>query len=802
MCAGAGDPSGPPWLRRPELLDRLEDVAGAGGVAVLAAEPGAGKTVLLRQWLADRDGPAVCVSGAASDDLPAALEALTATNALVVVDRTELLTAEQLAAVGRAAEGRGAGSALVLAGRHDPGLPLAEPARGGPVLELDGEDLAFTREEVGRVIALWRREVPPDEADAVAWATEGWCAGVRLAAVIGPQVLDDGGTSLRHHLLAEALADAPAALRDAVVALSVADTFDAATVDAVIAPPEGGAAVLRTLRTRRLFLRSAGEPGWWRLHRLFRGAALERLDEGPPARTLELHQRVARHALSGGVRAAPSASAPEASMTDAMAADVLLAVHAPELLLDARLPPPSASALAHGADEPPAVRAAFELALLAAGDLPTAARLAGDRHEDGETELLLDLLRARHAGDLRATEAAAIMLAREAPRGGRDALAWLELGALEHDLGHYDGAEDHLLLAAAQAEHAHRPAVAARAWATLAQVAAVTGRLREAERHATTAMHAAHAAPEAAVRAGLARVAVTFTRDELEVAAQHVAETRHAASGTRDPVLWFNVLVWEVAVLEARGLDDRATACLAEAQDVLARCPYRPVHATALDLYRVRLLDRAGRTEEASRVIDTVAEHAYAAADLVIARRRLGADDPAGALEALTPRLAEARIGPRELTIWHLLTYAQAVDRLGDSDEAHRALEQALAQAVRDGVRRPFADDAARARPLLTRHLKRDTRHAAFVAELLDHIEDARPAPEARLAAPLTERERVVLGYLPTAMTAAEIATALTVSEATIRTHLRHIYEKLDAPGRRDAVRRARELRLLAPGRE
>ena len=56
-----------------------------------------------------------------------------------------------------------------------------------------------------------------------------------------------------------------------------------------------------------------------------------------------------------------------------------------------------------------------------------------------------------------------------------------------------------------------------------------------------------------------------------------------------------------------------------------------------------------------------------------------------------------------------------------------------------------------------------------------------------------------MLGYLPTEMTARDIAEALTVSETTVRTHLRHIYAKLDADGRREAVRRARDLRLLSP---
>ncbi|MES1193272.1 MAG: helix-turn-helix transcriptional regulator, partial [Solirubrobacterales bacterium] len=90
--------------------------------------------------------------------------------------------------------------------------------------------------------------------------------------------------------------------------------------------------------------------------------------------------------------------------------------------------------------------------------------------------------------------------------------------------------------------------------------------------------------------------------------------------------------------------------------------------------------------------------------------------------------------------------------------------------------------------------------HGAFVRDLLDRggsIEHAATS-DAQLREPLTDRERMVLGYLPSTMTAAEIAAALTVSEATVRTHLRHIYDKLGAHGRRDAVTRSRALGLVA----
>ena len=53
--------------------------------------------------------------------------------------------------------------------------------------------------------------------------------------------------------------------------------------------------------------------------------------------------------------------------------------------------------------------------------------------------------------------------------------------------------------------------------------------------------------------------------------------------------------------------------------------------------------------------------------------------------------------------------------------------------------------------------------------------------------------------YLPSNLKASEIAAELPCRPTPIRTHLRHIYAKLDAHGRTEAVARARELGLLAP---
>ena len=80
--------------------------------------------------------------------------------------------------------------------------------------------------------------------------------------------------------------------------------------------------------------------------------------------------------------------------------------------------------------------------------------------------------------------------------------------------------------------------------------------------------------------------------------------------------------------------------------------------------------------------------------------------------------------------------------------------------------------------------------------------ESAAPAgrpggPERALDEPLTERELTILRYLQSILSNVEIASELSLSVNTVKTHVRNIYRKLDATRRREAVRRARELRLI-----
>lgn len=103
----------------------------------------------------------------------------------------------------------------------------------------------------------------------------------------------------------------------------------------------------------------------------------------------------------------------------------------------------------------------------------------------------------------------------------------------------------------------------------------------------------------------------------------------------------------------------------------------------------------------------------------------------------------------------------------------------------------------------MRRLIARGTAHRALAGELLVVLDEpgrSDRAPATALLEPLSERELAVLRFLPTMMSNAEIAAEMFVSVNTVKTHLKHVYRKLDVTDRRDCVNRARELRLLSPG--
>lgn len=186
-----------------------------------------------------------------------------------------------------------------------------------------------------------------------------------------------------------------------------------------------------------------------------------------------------------------------------------------------------------------------------------------------------------------------------------------------------------------------------------------------------------------------------------------------------------------------------------------------------------------------------------------LAALRLAQGHPQAAVAALRP-VIDGFI-PAVHPIWlvpALLQEAIAWDALGDQDAAGRALERALDVAEADLLLFPFL--IHRAPRLLERHARQQTNHAPLIWQILGQLSSAgKPssptAGPARLREPISVGETRVLRYLPTNLPVPEIADQLTLSVNTVRTHIRHLYEKLGVHSRTEAVERSRALGLLAP---
>ncbi len=179
---------------------------------------------------------------------------------------------------------------------------------------------------------------------------------------------------------------------------------------------------------------------------------------------------------------------------------------------------------------------------------------------------------------------------------------------------------------------------------------------------------------------------------------------------------------------------------------------------------------------------------------------RLAPTNPRATAAALSPSLEDSAsaMALRGWFIQSLLLEAITRDAFGDS-AAEQALAHALDLAQHDRVLVPFLVHPVPT--LLERHAGRLTAHAHLIAEIFTlaaaKIAVSPPSKSTSLREPLTDSEVRVLRFLPTDLSTREIADELYLSVHTIKTHVKHLYAKLDVHSRREAVHRGRELGFL-----
>jgi LuxR family maltose regulon positive regulatory protein len=233
----------------------------------------------------------------------------------------------------------------------------------------------------------------------------------------------------------------------------------------------------------------------------------------------------------------------------------------------------------------------------------------------------------------------------------------------------------------------------------------------------------------------------------------------------------------------------------------------------------------SGRSAEArpwledlvSQVLASVQPYAVVTALAVLSLLAADQDDPdAASLARGAVATAEAHgVSFEPLSGIVYLALGRALGRQGELAEAEeqlgRALElfevdsmglhRALALLVLASVRHGRGDlPGARALVDQARELVDQSTDPGMLPSMLEQVEEAlgsRPRRRVQMAAPLTERELVVLRLLPTRLSTRDIGRELSVSVTTVRSQVQSIYRKLQVNSRAEAVAQARQLGLL-----
>jgi LuxR family transcriptional regulator, maltose regulon positive regulatory protein len=821
-------PATPRLIDRGDLLAAL-DRAAARKVTIISAPAGSGKTSLLRTW-ADRPGrPHRCAVMQVQRDqhdaqqfwlalLTAVRQASAPTgraeppaatpdfNGRAMVDRVlseladspgrlilviddlhELTSPDALAQLTRLLTNLPPDAHAVLAMRRDLQLRLHQLRLAGELAEIRAADLRFSERETRELLDASGIALSDAGVTLLHQRTEGWAAGLRLAALSlaghpDPErfVAEFSGSdrTVAEYLLAEMLDRQPDGVRDLLLRTSLLDRVNGELAD-LLTGRHGSERILLELEDANAFVVSLDpERTWFRYHHLFGDLLRLELRRTLPEVVAVLHRRAAEWFIQHGqVVDAIRHTQAAGDWTDAAR---LLADHSFSLTLDGQTQTIQAllRAFPRGADHPELalVRATVDLLQgrldQAAAHLAVAETYAETAPPDRQRRLhvaiaSLKLSLARRRGDLAGVIEQARFLA--SPLTGQSdedialgsdlrAVALMNLGIIEAwSLGLPD-AERHLREGADLARNIGRPYLEVACLAQLAFASKIhsfaTTQRRCQEAIELADRHGWGAEPIVAPALITLASTMVWTGEAEHLGSQLVGS--HALAN--------QVTGWMLGTEARAGRPGEARACLAALDDEQAS---------------------SGEIGNARAVV------------------HLAEGNPAAALGAVQDVLDGSApvIGYVTLVETHLLA-GLAHGEVGDQRAANQATERALGLAEPDRLVLPFALTGSQ--KLLEALPRHETAHTALLTDILDVLHGSSLASTDQTsslpAEELSPSELRVLRYLPTNLSRPEIASELAVSVNTVNTHVRNIYAKLQARDRSSAVQRARELRLLSAG--
>jgi LuxR family maltose regulon positive regulatory protein len=874
------DPAAPRLVQRGDLLASLDRAAHAK-VTLVSAPAGGGKTSLLRAWA---DGPgqayrlavvqvqreqqdsqqfwlAVLSAIRQANGTPGQGEQLAAApfNQAVIADRVRAELAEhrdrtfliiddlhELTSPGALTQLTALLEDLpdqvhaIIATRRDLPLRLHKLRLAGELAELRAADLRFTERETREFLAASGISLSDAGAAKLHQRTEGWAAGLRLAAISlasspDPErfVEEFSGSSrtVAEYLLAEMLECQPAGVQSLLLRTSLLDRVNGELGDLLTGHP-GSERVLLDLEDANALVVSL-DPArtWFRYHHLFADLLRLELRRRLPEEVPVLH-RLAAGWLShhGSVADAIRHTQAAGDWRDAAR---LLADHAFGLTLDGqaqtiqtllRAFPPGA--VTEGPDLPLA-RAASDVAFgrldeaaahLSVAEASIASSPPDRKHRLEVAIAALGLSLARRRGRLAAVVDQVRFLA--SPVSGQSAedialdsdlraVALMNLGIVEAwSLGNQDS-ERHLQEGADLARSIGRPYLEVACLAELAFASKIepfaTTQRRCREAIALAEQHGWGAEP--VISPALINLAGTHIWtgefDEGDRWLQRAARALETDSG---PPMRLLLHLGTGLLRSGRRQQREALAEYRAAEHLQAQLEGSHALMQQLTSFRLATQARLGQLREARASLAALDAELARSGEIVNARAAISLAEghPAAALAAVQDVLAGIAPATGYMTVVeaHLLA-ALAHRELGDRRAAWAAAEHALALAEADRLVLPFAMTTGSLQ-LLEAMPRHETAHAALLTDILDVL---RGSPLSRVSAaaaaeiePLSPSELRVLRYLPTNLSRPEIAGELSVSVNTVNTHIRNIYAKLRAQDRSSAVLRAREMRLLSAG--
>lgn len=828
------------WRYLAAALERARTPLGDPAASPLGSAVGASSEGMAAAVIQEVEDP--------RDDLVVVLDDYHTVNAEAVHDGMSYLLSHQPAHLH-----------VVVSSRADPPLPVARLRASDQLAELRAADLRFTAEEGTAFLErVWGLDIAPQIAAALHARTEGWVAGLQLAALSLKDRSDRdafvdafAGTNryVLDYLSEEVLAFQPEDVQGFLLQTSVLERLCGPLCDAVTGGGDGQQRLEELDRANLFIVQLDEERRWYRYHPLFADLLRARLQQTAPGSVLELHHRAAvwcaehelidlaiRHAVSAA-ETAWAADLAVRNLNDAFSRGEVATVVRwlsvlPEELVRSRPRLCVARAMVawhrYRLDEMERALEPVDAALAAQDEetrqlpFPTEGGLVSDGRA------AVSLLRAQSvlvSGDTakgREHLQAALSRIDDNEAGPRFWASWLVNGADWID-GRMAAAETRFaeMLATGRASPDPHPLMIA--CTALGQVQEARGTLgaalrtyedglrfaRESERFSPFHIGEAHL--------GIARV--LYERNELERALHHAAEGVRLSRQTVEYLLLgigLQTLAWiRQAMSDGKGATDAM-----DESGRLIPSPNRAAWIYAGDAGRVKLLLTQGRVQDVERWAserglgaDDDVSYPSERSHLVLARLLLAAGQPdgAGALLERLDDLADAQGRTGSLIEIRALR-ALALDAAGDRGGALALLARVLARARPEGYVRAFVDEGAPMARLLHGLASVGPDRPALSGADRSHLNrllrafepggtqgDEGGVPTGGLIEPLTDREFEVLRLVAEGRRNQEIAEDLFVTVDTVKKHMSHILDKLAVSNRTEAVAEARAIGVLGP---